>query len=321
MITTSLETMLSQITLLTRENKRLDEEKELNQEQSKALTYQMISMIGGANMCMQMVKMQLTSSNETLENEIVALKNQHIKEVKSLYDDVNLKISLTAAKVKAIVEEFELYLIGDLAQANNVAIKDLELLRALVVNITKCQDTLFSYPEYEDLREKSLIPYQKQMVNFPVIENFALIKNDSAFQAHMEKEHLTYKALKQDVEPLEAMCQSLITKKEIMIDFHKKHLEKIEFKKNEGLNSPLKKAYDLINSVFNQIDWSKLLTVKPGLYPENRHPNPTIRALYYKKHQDYLDNVTNTNKEKMGLIVISLSSIVNQENSKEGTKS
>jgi|GEM_PF-4541974 len=308
MTITPISAISAQIAFSKMESKELNEKKEVNQQQSQLLAYQLISEISAVNTRLEILKLQLISSNALLKKEIVQLKIQHRYEVDSLVNGVKLKVALVSTEVQAIVEELNVCMITDFAKANSISEKDVALIKTCSADISKIfNKEIFNYPEYFDVRDNSLTNNQKQDIIFPKTASQS-IKTDLVLKAFIEKAHQTYETLKLENAPLEYKSQSLINEKEMMVDFHQKYLEK--FKKEE-LNLPLKELYDLISSLYKQVEWEKLFTLRPVIYASIY--NPERRALYIKGHQEILDLKANKMKEKTKLIISDLEPIINPE--------
>lgn len=312
---TSITALSAQIRLSEMESYELNKQSKLNEQQSQLLIYQLISEVSEVNTRLEMLKLQLTSSNALLEKEIIQLKKEHQKEVDSLLNGVKLKIALVSTKVQAIVEELNICLISDFGKANATSEKDVALFKKLSADISKCYEkVIHDYPTSPDLKEKSLENNQKQIITFPVSKDLQITQSDLVLQRFIETARERYETLKLDVIPLDEKNNDLIHEKEMLVHFHQKYLEK--FKKEE-LNLQLKEIYDLISALYNQIEWDKLFTLMPTTYPSSQFCNPERRALFIKIHQDRLDKKANKIKEQTKLIMTDLEAIVNAENLKK----
>ncbi len=309
-ISTPIAAISAQIAFSKIESKELNEKKEVNQQQSQLLAYQLISEISAVNTRLDMLMLQLISSNALLEKEIIQLKVQHKNEVDGLVNAVKLKVALVSTEVQAIVEELNVCMITDFAKANTISEKDVALIKTCSADISKIfNKVIYQYPEYFDVRVNSLINNQQQNLVFPITADLQSIKSDLALTTFIEKAHQTYETLKLENAPLEDKSQSLINEKEMMVDFHQKYLDKF---KKEKLNLPLKEVYDLISSLYKQVEWKKLFTLMPGIYASCIY-NPERRALYIKRHQEILDLKANEIKEKTKLIISDLEATINPE--------
>lgn len=287
---------------------QLDLKLQQAEEKKTCLALEIGFQAGMAIQMLQVEKLQLASLNRTLIDEMIQIKLHHSEALQTLIKTNQAKINLVAEKVKIIVEKIDSYKKKEAFSQFFFSADDIKLLSTLQTQISNVNlDHLKKYPEYP-CKQETQITSQEQKIEFP-FSNALLIQEKEPMTKELVQKYIgTYKSLENEIQPLRIVKRE-INNKEVIIDFHKKHMQKIE---REGIKSVLTKIVELFNYYNPRIKWENLILVNAQFF-NTLSLTPYTKEIYISEVKNLASKKSSKLRMKMNEIISMVNTFINPQ--------